>query len=92
MTETECDTSASGYTIDTRFIGQTLKKNETLLDAGKEADLQANVRKTKCLRMSYRQNAEQNHSIDTVNRLFENVAQFKIWGRKIQTNKNRIKE
>lgn len=70
----------------------TLKKNETLLDAGKEADLQANVRKTKCLRMSYRQNAEQNHSIDTVNRLFENVAQFKIWGRKIQTNKNRIKE
>jgi hypothetical protein len=63
-----------------QFLGYAddRKENaEALTDASKEADLEVNTDKTKCMSLSRHQNAGQNHYIKTVNRSFENVAQFK---------------
>jgi hypothetical protein len=41
-----------------------IKKNtETLIDAGKEVDLEINVEKTKYMLLSYHQNARRNRDI-----------------------------
>jgi hypothetical protein len=54
----------------------TIKK-QTLIDAGKEVGLEVNAEKTKFMLPFHHQNAGQNHDINTDNRSFENVAQFK---------------
>jgi hypothetical protein len=50
-----------------------------------------NAKKTKYMLLSHHQNAGQNHDMKTVNRYFENVAQFKYLGTKA-TNQNLIQE
>jgi hypothetical protein len=57
------------------------KKNTwTLIDGSKEVDLEINIEKTKYMLLSYHQNAGQNRDMKIVNRLFENVSQFKyLW-------------
>jgi hypothetical protein len=56
----------------------TVKKNtQTLIGANKEFDLNVNAEKTKYLLLSRCQNARQNHDIQTANRSFGNVTQFR---------------
>jgi hypothetical protein len=60
---------------------QTIKKNtETLIDASKEAGLEANPEKTKYMLVSRSQKIGQKHSIKIVNRFSEDVAKFKYLG------------
>jgi hypothetical protein len=69
-----------------------IKKNtETLIDANKEAGLEINIEKTKCMLLYNYQNAGQNHDIKTANRLFENVSQFKKLATTV-TNQSLIQE
>jgi hypothetical protein len=68
----------------------TIKKNtETLIDESKEVGLKINVEKTKCMLLSCHQNVGQNGDIETANRSFENVSQFKYLGTTV-TNQNLI--
>jgi hypothetical protein len=62
-----------------------------LIDASKEVGLEVNVEKTKCMLVSWDQNAGQNRDIKIGNRSFENVSQFKYLGT-IVTNQNIIQE
>jgi hypothetical protein len=66
------DVNLLGYNTDT-----INKKTETLTDTSMEVGLEVNAEKTKCTLLSCHQNAQQTHDIKTVNRSFENVAQFK---------------
>jgi hypothetical protein len=61
--------------------------------ASKEVGLEVNPEKAKYTYMllSRRQNAGQNHDIKTVNRCFENVAQFRFLGMTV-THLNLIQE
>jgi ribosomal protein S2 len=69
-----------------------MKKNtETLIDTSKEVGLEVNTEKTTHMLLSCHQNAGQNHYIRTVNRCFENVAQFRYLGTTI-TNQNLIQK
>jgi hypothetical protein len=52
---------------------------EALLDASKEAGLEANAEKTKYMLMFRRQNGEQIRNINTANRSFEYMAKFKYF-------------
>jgi hypothetical protein len=69
------------YADDVNLIGDnidTIKKNtETLIDARKEI----NVDKTKYMLLSRHQNVGQNRDVKIAKRSFENVPQFKFWGR-----------
>jgi hypothetical protein len=67
------------------------KNTETLMDTSKKVGLQVKVEKTKYMLPSRNQNAGQNHDINTVNRLFENVAKFKSL-ETTATNQNLIQE
>jgi hypothetical protein len=70
----------------------TIEKNtETLIDAGKKAGQKINVEKTKYMLLSRRQNAGQNRGIETANKSYENVSQFKYLGKTV-TNQNLIQE
>jgi hypothetical protein len=70
----------------------TIKKNtEILIGASKEDGLEVNAEKTKCMLLSRRQNAGQNHNIKISDRSFENAAQFKYLGTAV-TNQNLIQE
>jgi hypothetical protein len=73
---------------DVNLLGDnihTIKKNtETLINANKDIDLEANAEKTKNMLLSHHQNAGQNQDMKIANRYFENVAQFKYLGK---TNK-----
>jgi hypothetical protein len=64
---------------------------ETLIDASKEVGLEVNVEKTKCMLVSWDQNADQNWEMKIGNRSFENVSQFKYLGMTV-TNQNLIQE
>jgi hypothetical protein len=79
--------------VDVNLLGDnldTIKKNtETLVDVGKEVDLEVNAEKTKYL--SCHQNAGQNRDMKIANRSFENVEQFRYLGT-TETNKNLIQE
>jgi hypothetical protein len=69
-----------------------IKKNtETLIDANKEVGLEINAEKTKYMLLSHHQNVGQNRDIKIVNRLFENVSQFKYLGT-TATDENLIQE
>jgi hypothetical protein len=69
-----------------------IKENtETLIDAGKEAGPEANVWKTKYMLLSRHQNVGQNRDMNTANRCFENVAQFRYLGTTL-TDQNLIEE
>jgi hypothetical protein len=69
---------------DVNLLGDnvdTIKNNtESLTDAGKKVGLEVNTEKTKCMLLSRRQNAGQNHDINIANRCFENMAQFRYLG------------
>jgi hypothetical protein len=64
---------------------------ETVIDASKEVGLEVNAEKTKCMLLSNRQNASQNHNIEMANISFENVAQFTYAGTTI-TNQSLVQE
>ena len=70
----------------------TLKKNtKPLVDASKEAGLEANADKTKYMVMSRDQNAGRCHNIKSDNRSYEWLEEFKYLGTAIM-NKNSIQE
>jgi hypothetical protein len=60
-------------------------KNTNILDTNEEDSLHVNAEKTKFVYMSVLQNAEQicNRSVSMLNKLFENVAQFKHFGTRV---------
>jgi hypothetical protein len=72
-------------------IGTIKKNTETLIYASKEVGLEINVEKTKYMLLSRHQNVGQHRDIRIVNRLFENVSQFKYLGKTV-TNQNLIQE
>jgi hypothetical protein len=72
------DVNVLGYNID------TIHKNRN-----KEVGLDMNVEKTKHMLLSYHQKAGQNCDMEIAYRLFENMSQFKYFGR-IVTNQNWI--
>jgi hypothetical protein len=53
------------------------KSREALLHASKEAGLEVNPEKTRCMLMSCSQKIGQKHSIKIANRSFEDMAKFK---------------
>jgi ribosomal protein S2 len=73
------------------YVGTIKKNTETLTDASKEVGPEVNIKKTKYMLLSCRQNSGQNRDIKTANRCFENVAQFKYLGTAV-TNQNLIQE
>jgi hypothetical protein len=83
------------FADDVNLLGDnidTINKNtETLIDASKEVGLEVNVEKTKYILVSRDQNVDQNQDINTANRSFENVSQFKYLGTTV-TNQNLIHE
>jgi hypothetical protein len=73
------------YANDVNLLGfnivETIKKNTgTLTDAGKEAGLEVNEKKTEYILLSHHHNAGQNNDTETAISSFENVAQFKYLG------------
>jgi hypothetical protein len=69
----------------------TIKKNtRTLIDAGKEVDLEVNAEKTKYM-LCCHQNVGQNRDIKIANRSFENMLQFRYLGT-TGTNQNLFQE
>jgi len=56
------------------------KNTMTLLDASREVVLQVNTKKTKYMVMSHNQNGGKNNNLLTLNKSFENVAEYKQFG------------
>jgi UDP-N-acetylglucosamine 2-epimerase len=70
----------------------TIKKNTaTVTNASKEVGLEVNTEETKYILLTCHQNAGQNHDMNIVKRLFENVSQFIYLGMTV-TNQNLIQE
>jgi hypothetical protein len=71
----------------------TIKKiTEALVGATKEAGLEENAEKTKCMLLSRHQIAWKNQDIKIRNRVFKNVAHFKWYSGTIVPNQNLIQE
>jgi hypothetical protein len=83
------------YADDVNLLGDnidTIKKHtETLIGTSKEVGLEINVVKTKYMLLSHHQNVGQIRDIEIANRSFENVSQFKYFGKTV-TNQNLIQE
>jgi hypothetical protein len=83
------------YADEVNLLGDNLstinKNTETLIDAGKEVNLEANVEKTIYILVSRDQNAGQNRDIKIGNRTLENVSQFQYLGMTV-TNQSLIQE
>jgi hypothetical protein len=83
------------YADDVNLLADNIdiiKKNtDTLIGTNKKVGLKINVDKTKYKLLSHNQNVGQNHDIKIVNRSFENVSQFKYFGKTV-TNQNLIEE
>jgi hypothetical protein len=83
------------YADDVNLLGDnidTIRKNtETLIDASKEVGLEINVENTGYMYLSRHQNVGQNRDIETENKSFENVSQFRYLGTTV-TNQNLIQE
>jgi hypothetical protein len=83
------------FTGDMNLLGNnmdTIKKDtETLIDARQTVCLEMNVKKTKYILLSRRENVGQNRDIKIANRSFKNVSQFKCLGTTV-TNQNLIQE
>jgi hypothetical protein len=83
------------YADDMNLLGDNIdaiKKNtETLIDASTEVGLEINIEKTKYMLVFCHQNLGRNQDIKIVNKLFENVSQFKYLGTTV-TNQNLIQE
>jgi len=67
------------------------EKVEALVVASKEIGLEANADKTKYMVMSRDQNVGRSHNMNTDNRSFEMVEEFKYFGTNL-TNQNSIQE
>jgi hypothetical protein len=68
----------------------TIKENlETLLETGRNTDLEINAEETKYMIMPRHPNSGQNQNIRIANESFENVAKFKYLGTTL-TNQNDI--
>jgi len=83
------------YAEDVNILGggvHTIKKHtEALLVGSKEISLEVNAGKTKYMVMSRDQNAELSYNINTDNRSFESVEEFKYLGT-ILTNQNSVQK
>jgi hypothetical protein len=83
------------YSKDVNIVGErirTINENAVaLVLASKEIGLEVNADKTKYMVMSRDQNEEQNHNIESNNKSFERVGQFKYLGNTL-TNKNSTHE
>jgi hypothetical protein len=83
------------YADDVNLLGDNIasinRNTETSIYASKKVGLEINVEKTKYILLSCHQNAGQNQDIKVVNKLFENVSQFKYLGMTV-TNQNLIQE
>jgi hypothetical protein len=70
-------------------IGTIRENRETLIDCSKEVAVEVNAEKTKYVLLSRHQNARKNHVIKIANKSFENVAQFRHFGKDSKKSKLR---
>lgn len=72
------------YAVYINLLGKhihTVKQNtRALLVSIQKLDLEVNTEKSKCMFMSYEQNAKQSNSLKIANIFFENVLKFKYFG------------
>jgi hypothetical protein len=61
-------------------INITNRSTKALLEGSRQAGLEVNAEKTKCILMSRHQNAGENYNLLMANKFFENVSMVKYFG------------